>query len=299
MVLFLKLLKSSWSLLYGVGKPMIVGSVLFGVILFAVQGSIDREMEMQYKRALISLELGEDRLNVLNERMQSGDQTAFDDAIGNLMEAEQALQAMPKEERDALLASRARIATQVVAPLRLLHMVLSVIIIVFSSAFFFVIMQQGTDVLAMVRRSLRAFPKMLLTDLWVFFSSLLWLPFVVLLLSARFMEPALPAALLLIASALPALILLPRSLPALPIHLHGTAPLESIRESFDRTRARWGFLIISFFLVIVLLTLLMNIFTGLVLWTGSVASLLVAIFGQMQLAYFCAFVTAVAEKRRI
>ncbi|MDD5026736.1 MAG: hypothetical protein PHH13_05200 [Candidatus Peribacteraceae bacterium] len=298
MVLFLKLLRSGWSLLLGIGKPMIVGSVLFGIILFAVQGSIDREMEIQYKRSLISLELGEERLNVLNERMQGGDQTAFDDAIRELTEAEQTLQAMSKVERDSLLQYRARIATQVVAPLRLLHMALSMIVIVFSSAFFFVIMQQGGDALTMVRQALKAFPKIVLTDLWVFFSSLLWLPFIVLLLSARFMEPALPAALLLIASALPALILLPRILPALPIHLHGTAPLESIRESFDRTRAQWGFLIISFFLVIVLLTLLMNIFTGLILWTGSVASLLVAIFGQMQLAYFCAFVTVVSEKGR-
>lgn len=295
MVLFLKLLKNSWSLLYGVGKPMIVGSVLFGVILFAVQGAIDREMETRYKRALISLELGEERLDALNERMKSGDQSAFEDAIYELTDAEQTLQAMPKAERDAVLQSRARIATQAVAPLRLLHLVLSIIVLVFSSAFFFVIMQRDADALAMVRRTLKGFPKILLTDLWIFFSSLLWLPLVVLLLSARFMEPDSTAALLLIASVLPALILLPRVLPALPMHLRGAAPLKSVRESFDRTRAQWGFLTISFFLLVVLLTLLMNIFTGLVLWTGSVAPLLVAIFGQLQLAYFCAFVSVVAE----
>ncbi|MFH0770589.1 MAG: hypothetical protein V1926_04390 [Candidatus Peregrinibacteria bacterium] len=287
---FIALIRETWSLLWKRRKAFLIAAFLFGVILLAVQRPIEASIDVQIRRSVITAGIDAGRLAELNRRMEQSDPQAFGEMLEELEKANQRIEAMNEPQRKTFMEATDRSLLSALGPIRLLLPIVSILVLLASGTCFLLLASARDIRLSTLRsllrtRAVRGF--LALTS--IILASFLWLPFIVPIVLDRWLSPVLATGLTL-SALLPPLFLFPRLSPAFPALIEGTLPIRSaLGRSFHASKGHWGGLFLLLSGVIVLLWACSILFTMVAFPIPRVGDLLIAVFGQLEWAFFCVF----------
>lgn len=206
------LLRNTWRVFCERKVPILVGSLLFGVIFYGVHLYAQTEVDSYVSGTFGDLE----RMEELAERIEDGDQEAFMEMMNTLGAVGQ--DGVPNPE---LLEEKAETMFKSMLPLFAVGFLGALIISIIASTYFLVVaMYRQDSVTAALKRTPKLILPMLGLTIWTVLRSFVWVPFVGIIL---------------------VIIIGPRLVLSSIILVHeGKGVFESTRLSYERTKGHWG-----------------------------------------------------------
>ncbi len=249
-------------------QTIVVGALVFGVVVGALQMAFGAKVLGDVSRGMNDMGMDTERMAQLSARMEAGDETALaeleallEDTFGDMSEDDIARQMMGGGMMTSLL------------PTIGVGMILGWILSLLAYAYFVLVAVEGKDLSGTLARMQKVTLPLLGVMIWSFLRSFAWIP---------------------ILGIIPAIILGPRFVAAPLIHLtEGKGVMASVADSYTRTRGYWGKIIGNMIvagLCGVIAIIVVNMVLGLIL--GVVPMLLlmtVQIVGQLYMAWLAVF----------
>ncbi|MDD5469347.1 MAG: hypothetical protein PHO92_00905 [Candidatus Peribacteraceae bacterium] len=264
------LLSDSWSSFRRVFATVFIGAVIFGLILGVGQSLVGQRVAQQADSTLGGLGIDMQQIQDLQQRMQAGDEAAFDEFAVAMQ------QFGGSEEQQEMLTGAIFSMYKKILPMMGVSMLLMWVICLIASAYFLLIAlnEKATFQEALGRVPSLIIP-LLLLSLWIFMRTFVWIPFI---------------------GIITGIILGPRFVlsPVLLVRDH-KGVLESAKLSYAKTGGFWG-KIFGNMIVACALGLIAQVLLGfiLALLGMRIASLLLPVAQMLITAFITIFVVKLA-----
>jgi len=271
-----QLLSESLHLCLKHAVTLIVAATFFSGVLVFVYMTLFEAIEFTARSAILSTGVGQERMAELNQRMEEGDQKAFNELLNELELAAGRLGSLEPSERATNLEKNVIMMYAKILPLAFLLYLLTIIVVLISSTLYFVLaIFPSLDGFAALKKSSKVILPMFGIWIWASLRSFVWVPFIGFFFGLYY---------------------LPRFAFANAIYLQEKRGiLESAKLSFERTRGQWGKIVGNYVILVIILWLTLWLFTMLAVNSGSLTFLLVLMFSQLQLAYAVTFTVLLGE----
>ncbi|MDD3897218.1 MAG: hypothetical protein PHU04_05295 [Candidatus Peribacteraceae bacterium] len=264
------LLGDSWSSFRRVFVTLLVGAVVFGLLLGVGQSLVGQRVAQQADSTLGGLGIDMQQMQDLQQRMQAGDEAAFNEFAGAMQ------QFGGSEEQQEMLTGAIFSMYKKLLPMMGVSMLLMCVISLIASAYFLLI---ALNEKVTFQEALAGAPRLIiplfLLSLWIFLRTFMWIPFIgiitVIILGPRF---ALS--------------------PVLLVRDH-KGVLESAKLSYEKTKGFWG-KILGNMIVVSIVLFIAQLLAGFVLSLLGmrIAGLLLPVAQMLMTAFITIFIVKLA-----
>lgn len=202
-------------------RPFLIGVVLFGSLVAIVSAVSNNRIEGHIWQGMHRLGMDQNRMMELQEKLQSGDEAAMEEAMEEMNSMMGGIEGMSDEDREALFRREGLAMMFRVLPVMSLGVLAWFVVSVLSGAYFLCFgLEKGKEPTEILNKAVYLFFPLLGVGIWSFLRSFAWIPFI---------------------GIIPAVILGPRFALA-PVILvnQKKAVLVSVSESYQKTRGYWG-----------------------------------------------------------
>lgn len=152
--LSIKLCKQSLQHMEQRWHVLLTGVLVFGVLLAGTQWMLTHKMKMHMANSLMGIDINEQRVEELTQRMQAGDETALDEMMQEIITSSNRLDTMTTEDRNAFLEQKAEQAFQAFIPTTMLYASLAVVVFLLGASYFSIAsLRKPTTVGAFLRQN--------------------------------------------------------------------------------------------------------------------------------------------------
>jgi|AP95_1055475.scaffolds.fasta_scaffold13903_3 hypothetical protein len=255
------LLKGSLHFCKTHARPILIASVVFGVLMFSVQKVLEVKITTSMENTFGDVE----QMQEISNRIEKGDEEAFQEMM--MMMGMMGEDGEMSEER---VAKAALGLWKGMLPLFTLFFVAMILISLISTAFYLTLAIEGSqDFMTTLRRVPSLMLPLLGVWVWSFLRSFAWIPVIGILI---------------------AVIIGPRlTLSSVILVKEKKGVMESVKESYIRTRGYWGKIVSNGFVATLLVMIVMLILTLGVGLLGSMSMTAAAIVGSVIQSAMTAF----------
>lgn len=241
------LLQGSWSYCKSVKKPIIIASLIFGMLLFGMQSVLSQKTNERMERSFGDI----DKMQELVENIEAGDEEAFQEMMMQMGMIDDGGEIDPDAFEDLALDMMGG-----TLPLFGAFFIGMMLLTLVSSAFFLILAVEGsTSVMSTMRKVPSLIFPLLGVWIWSFLRSFAWIPFI---------------------GIVPAIIIGPRLIMSSVILVQEQKGImESVSLSYERSRGYWGKIagncIVSA-LVVMVVVMVLSIAIGIIGTTSMAAA---------------------------
>jgi len=288
-------------------KPILIGVVIFGALLVIARSLALEYVDHQARRAFLSVEVGGPQFEEVMDRVA---RLSPEDAVTELRDAQELFAGLSQQEREEYLGGlRAHLAksNRTVA---LIFLVVTLLILILSSGYYLTLALSRTgDAFSCMRETLVRLVPLVGVYLWIIVRSFAWVPIAVVFLLPYTILPRMwlmvfriPAVGQLVLFGVVVLVVFLTVLLATPVAFSPVLLLTerrgilgSVRESMRRTVGKRLELAKTLFSVLLVLWLASFAAKFLFGFIPPLESLLMGIFGQLQLAFAAYFLVVLSR----
>lgn len=246
-------------------RPFLIGVLVFGSLVAIISAVSNKNIEGHIWQGMQRLGIDQNRMLELQEKLQSGDEAAMEEAMNEMNSTMGGIEGMSDEDREALFRKEGLAMMIRVLPVMSLGLLAWFIISVLSGAYFLCFgLEKGKEPTEILNNAVFLFLPLLGVWIWSFLRSFLWIP---------------------LFGVIPAIILTPRfALAPVILANQKKGVLGSVSESYQKTRGYWG-KIMGNLIVVGLVCLLVS-------WGVSLVTIPVAMTSKV----FSIWIHAVAQQ---
>lgn len=235
-------------------RPFLVGVVLFGSLVAIVSTVSNRRIESHIWQGMQGLGVDQSRMMELQEKLQSGDEGAVEEAMAEIQTTMGGIDGMSDDERNALFAREGMAMLLRVLPVMSVGVLAWAVISLLATAYYlFFSLGKGKDAVEILSSSLHSVFPLLGVWIWSFLRSFAWIPII---------------------GIIPAIILGPRfALAPVILVTQNKGVAGSVAESYAKTRGYWG-KIVGNLLVLGLILMLVS-------WAVSLVAIPLAVMSRV------------------
>lgn len=257
------LLQGSWSYCKSVKKPVLIASLIFGVLLFGMQTVISQKTNDTIEQRFGDI----DQMQELVERIEAGDEAALQEMMMQMGMMGEGGEIDPEKMEDIAIEMMGS-----VLPLFGAFFFGMMLLTLVSSVFYLVLALEGSqDVIVTARKVPSLILPLLGVWIWSFLRSFAWIPFIGVIL---------------------AIIIGPRFVMSSVILVkEQKGVMESVRLSYERSRGYWGKIVgncIVSALVVMIAVMVLSIAIGMI---GTMSMVAAGIAGATLQSASTAFAT--------
>jgi len=257
--------------------PIVIGSLVFGALLFVVQGNMEQVIDRKAREAIMTMGIHEDTFKALNTRMAQGDETAFEEMVTELERVTEALSVMSEGDQEAFFAKQTALLSLRLLPLGILLFLVSLLISFGAGAYYLILpILRLTDTVEAAKEARKFVFPMIGLGVWIFLRSFVWVPFIGLFTGFYYLPRFAFSGVILIRDK--------------------KGIRESAKASFDQTTGMWK--TITSYLLGLLLCLWIASYavSWLADFAGDFSLFVMDIFGQFEAAFIAVFLVLLSKK---
>ena len=271
LLMFIELLKKSYKHCLKIRTSMIIGAVVFGAALFVLQEGTANVIDRQISEYMMTLGIDPGRFEDLNDRMEAGDEEAFEEMLGEMQRFTEELGAMNPEQQTAYFADQGKHIMVKLLPLQLLLLATTILISIIASAYYLVVgTRKDDDPIDSFKGAFNYILPMIGLVIWVNLRSFVWIPFVGLFTGLYYMPRFAFSGVILVRDK--------------------KGILESANLSMEAAKGHWLRIVLYSIGLLIVMVLVSLIAALLADFVGPFALFLMNIIGQLELIFAVVFI---------